>query len=478
MLDKKLNLKRSELDLFKAEYEIVSIERDENRTIAKVKSLGVALDKAIDERNRAAAVVDSIKDAIAAGKEVVRPQDQSSLDTLREGVISHQEELSEYAEVFTPKFMEIDPKILAIKRNLELLQTKIKARQTHSRELYLEEAERTLSAASRQASIQQMELDSYQATAQKFGSHLNLFNSKKSELDELEVLAQSLRTRLVNEQVNDPYETRVELLEKPFVALEPVSPDYIRDSGISLGVALISALLSLFIYNLLNPKQQPELVVNTHPMMRDVSALPYEQIDSQTPGQRLHVEATEQLAYHQNIDLTLEQCEQLIKVANRRTGAALRLLLSGISREELLGLKWQQFKELEGQAVLALDRSRSVGLVDSVVESLQGIAGVQASPDQTILETKPGCPLDENTLDAMLETAAYDAGLDRPERINAEALQATHRIFLLQQGIRLGEIEDYVGPLKPEVIRSYRSYVSPRLEGQRGDIDTVYPALK
>jgi site-specific recombinase XerD len=156
---------------------------------------------------------------------------------------------------------------------------------------------------------------------------------------------------------------------------------------------------------------------------------------------------------------------------------AIKLLLSGVDRNELLRLNWDQWEDADQQSTLELEHDRSLSLSPAVAESMRQCMESSTNADQTVLMNVQREALTLEALDTMVNLAAYDAGVVEPERVDAESLQHTYRIYLLQQGVRLGELERYVGPLLPEVIRQYRTYASPSAAENRDEIDALYPAL-
>ncbi|MCW8886782.1 MAG: hypothetical protein OQK12_16265, partial [Motiliproteus sp.] len=480
-VENKVLQKRKDLDQFKTKHSIVSAEREENRSLAKIQALNKALDNTLEEHAKAAALLDSLKTALAAGKEVVRPEDQATISKLNQDVVAHQEEYRSKAEIFTPTYMSMDPDMRALGNKIVVLEEKITTLRDRSRTLYFEDAERDLAAARNQKRRLERELRDHRAAAQAFSSSLDRFNAMRSELEELESSAQALRSRLVDEQVNQPYETKVELLEPPFVASRPIHPDYIQDSIYSVAGGFAFACLSLLIYGFLNPRHRPDIVLNAPTnATSNAQELPY------VPGQILPpAESYRHTIAHQTPRsfpselkcLSSDQCEQLLNAADSKTRTTIALLLSGVEIGELLGLKSGNIVNGIDKLTLMLDE-RSLVLAPRASAILAEHLSIADESVIYLLDNGSGEVMDLSTLDRYIADAARAAQFRDPGGVSAQLLEHTYRLFLIKQGICLAELERYVGRLTDDVIQKYHSYQTLFDQDSNIDVDPFYPALK
>lgn len=78
-LEEKVKVKRAEIEAFRLKNNILSIGRDENEALARLKGLNDSLNKASEEEVKAKANLDAIKLAITEGQPIVPQQDQGVL---------------------------------------------------------------------------------------------------------------------------------------------------------------------------------------------------------------------------------------------------------------------------------------------------------------------------------------------------------------------------------------------------------------
>ena len=74
--------------------------------------------------------------------------------------------------------------------------------------------------------------------------------------------------------------------------------------------------------------------------------------------------------------------------------------------------------------------------------------------------------------------AAIDAGMPRPEEITAESIRHTYIVYLVRQGIRLGELSQIVGTLSPSAQLSYSQYSPARPGRNIEDLNKIHPVLE
>jgi site-specific recombinase XerD len=79
--------------------------------------------------------------------------------------------------------------------------------------------------------------------------------------------------------------------------------------------------------------------------------------------------------------------------------------------------------------------------------------------------------------DSTLLYLAHDAGISRPNEINAEALRHTYFAYLARQGIRVSELRRLDGSLTPAILAAYARLAPPGVGRPLEEINSVYPAL-
>ncbi|MDO9239539.1 MAG: integrase, partial [Methylicorpusculum sp.] len=85
--------------------------------------------------------------------------------------------------------------------------------------------------------------------------------------------------------------------------------------------------------------------------------------------------------------------------------------------------------------------------------------------------------LSKEELSALISLAAIDAGLSHPEEITAESIRHTYIVYLVKQGLRLGELVNLVGYLPTSDLLNYAGYSPPRPGCGIDEIETIHPVL-
>ena len=118
----KVDAKRAELELYRSTYDIVSMERNENRLLKKLNGLTDSLNAANEEKVVAQARVNAIQTALAQGGPVGSDRAQTSLANLEDRLVDIQEQIEELEREFTPQYMSMDPRITALMKTKKLLE--------------------------------------------------------------------------------------------------------------------------------------------------------------------------------------------------------------------------------------------------------------------------------------------------------------------------------------------------------------------
>jgi polysaccharide biosynthesis transport protein len=75
-------------------------------------------------------------------------------------------------------------------------------------------------------------------------------------------------------------------------------------------------------------------------------------------------------------------------------------------------------------------------------------------------------------------SAAYEAGLDRPQEVTPLALRYTFISYLLRQGIRAADIDSIIGQEPHNEFVAWMQLNSPATRRPIEDIERVFPGLR
>jgi uncharacterized protein involved in exopolysaccharide biosynthesis len=155
----KVDAKRTQLERYRSDYDIVSMERNENRILKRLNGLTDSLNKTNEEKVVAQARLNAIQAALAQGRPVGREKAQASLVNLEDKLVDIRQQIKELEREFTPQYMSMDPRIAALVRKKKLLEDEISKKRREGGEITLAEAQQDLASARQSFESIQQQLD-------------------------------------------------------------------------------------------------------------------------------------------------------------------------------------------------------------------------------------------------------------------------------------------------------------------------------
>ncbi len=473
-LKPRIAAKRQQLDQFRQRHDIVSTENLENPAPAQLKGLQEALSKAREREITAKGQLAALKETTLQGNPVLRNQDQARVDALQRRADNLRERLRQFSDKFTPKYMALDPDIVSMTQNLEKLERQIVDARQQSQKQAVAEAEREFFSARQTVTDLQQQLTARQQAAQAFTARITEHKALQQELEQLEQLHQQTQARLTQEEIahqkNFP---TVTVLSQPTLPSAPIYPSYARDAGLSLAGSLLLAILAVGLYELLNrsptaparsephfhffalPEMRPTAMPHTSTALPDQAALP------QIPPR---------------LELTVADVSALLAVADPAGRLLIALLLSGLSVEEAISLRWEQVDLKTNQLQVVGASPRSIPLSGLLRVELTRQAQDPLTATAAVVQRQEH-PLTPEDATVLLDCIAHDADIAEPDGVTSQQLRHTYLAFLVRQGIRLTELEQIVGHLTPTVLAQYKTLSPPHSHRPLEQIDRIYPAL-
>src|SRR5690606_1573465 len=117
--------KRREMEAFRRQNGIVSIEREENPSASRLKGLNNALNEAATREVNAEAKLKAVNTGIAEGKGAIRQADRNAIAALELRAADLRAKLQDLEQDYTPQYLVMDPKFKAMKANLERAEQQI-----------------------------------------------------------------------------------------------------------------------------------------------------------------------------------------------------------------------------------------------------------------------------------------------------------------------------------------------------------------
>lgn len=472
--------KRRAVEEFRTQYHIVSPEREENEALAQLQGLGKSLQTAGDRVSAAEGKLSALREAVAAGKGVVRAKDNPTLANLEQRASQAREDLRNLERTYTPDYLAIDPNARTLRARLAAQEEQIKAQRAASQQAALAEAEEELASAREAQRRLRAQIAAGRQGAGQFAARFDQFKALRSELEQLESTyrdAQQRRAKLeATERARVP---SVQVLEQAALPREPWRPRYWRDAAFVVAGALLLALLAMALVELFNRPEPGPAVVLAQPVIGGALLQGVRRplgLEATAPPA---LGATERPLLERPAamprELSAEEMHSLLRAAERDTQLAILLLLSGISPEEALELRWRDVER--GGAVVHLGGACARSVRSNAVAA-RYLAAASGSPDAPVLAAAAGQPATLESLATQLLYAAHDARLERIHEITPNALRHTYIAYLARQGIRFADLAQVVGQLPAATLAAYSALAPAGARLARESVNLVYPGLE
>ncbi len=469
-LTEKINSARTELEAFRRTNDITSTGRDENEPLARLNGLNESLNKASEEEVKAKANLDAIKSAISRDQAVVPGQEQGSLQDLEKRLQELQEKLAEFDKRFTRDYLDKQPNLKIIPEQIKKLEDEIKSKREYGKKFVLTEAENNYAAAQQTVKEIRAQLDENKKQAAAFTSKFTEHEALKTDLEGLEKLYRETQERLVQIQTSHKEKyPQVTVIDRAYLSMDPISPDYSRDALIAIASSLLLSLFTVWIFDYLTRKQEqpsPITLSGIHMYNPAVADMLNYQQTAVRPIEQRQTNALES-PYHR--ELSVQQLRILLEASNLKGKQVIGLLLSGLTLGEAASLKTEQI-DLEKATITITGSIPRTLMINRALKALFAQSGNHPVWDADK-------PVSTDELAAAVLCTAVDSGLPNPGEINAEAIRHSYIAYLVRQGLRLSDLEQITGYLEPSVISSYSSYSPPQQGLSIDEVELLHPAL-
>jgi len=476
-LDAEVAAKRDVINVFRARYDIVSIEHKENDVLANIEGLSQSYTDANEHLAKAQGHLQALRNAVAAGKAVVRAKDDPTIADLEQRVSVLREQWRDLQRRYTPNYLALDADARSLRARLDNLDEQLKAQHAASERAALAEAQEELSSA--QAAVDQLRKDvaDNQRQAQEFATHLNEYKALREDLDHIEGLHRAALDRLAKLEASERERApHVNLLEAAAMSREPWRPNYLLDAAIgaagSLAFGLFAAWFAEFIAG---PSRSPTMLVQHSWVPAFLGGAPAPEPRLLADRGPLQLQAREAPLR----ELTDTEVATLLAAAtDPEARLVLTLLLMGMSAQELISLSWDDIDLDAGVIHLGDESPRAISL-DEPLRSMI-IDRQRQKPDlaATVLHDRHGNHFAIDEIGRLVLYAADEAGLDRSHEITPDALRYTYLSFLLRQGIRAADVARIVGHLPHNDLIAYMQRHSPAVRLPFEQVERLLPALR
>lgn len=475
-LEGKIEAARAEILAFREANDIVGLERDENRSLSRLKGLNNSVNKAREKLVDAQAHQRSVEEAIARGETVIPNEQKADISKLQRQLRRKQTQLANLRSKYTQVYIERDPKLKALPDDVAELQDELRSTLEQARITVRDEAMQAVAAA--EVSVEELErkLADHQKNVQAFTEQFKEFKALEEGLARLERLYAENKERLAEIQVTNlekfPPIQVVEWAREPGT---PIYPDYQRDILIAMGIAFGVALLVTWLVEYLSERSKPAAT----PPYLGIRIYPGDQAQALGASQaNAHLGYQPGPAAQLNTpppnlpvlprELSVAELSSLVVVAEPKIAAHAALLLSGVSPFEFPLLHAGCLHPADRYIDIPGSSPRAINIADSVWRRLE--------PIQSMLAKTRGL-MSLPDLDAGLAGAARDAQLTDPGSINAMALWHSYVVFLIRQGIDREDLVRRVGAIPPEVNATLMHFAPPGGPRSLPNIEFTHPVV-
>ena len=474
-LQLKIEAAREELLGFREANDIVSLERDENRSLATLKGLNNSLNKAREALVEARARKMAIDEAIANGETVIPSEQKNDMTRMKLDVERTRARVADLKQKYTQRYIDRDPVLKNLPGMLNEMERELVRALELGERTVKDEAQQDVATAEASVTALERELIEHQDKVQKFTERFKEFKAMEEGLAGLEKLANENKARLAKIEVQNLKKyPPIQVVEWARVPSRPIYPDYERDLMIALAAALGLALFVTWLVEYLSERSRPShatpyLGVRIYPDGR-TQTIAAPQVHNQ-----LNHDATVAAAPPAPANLPIlprelagAELKSLMAVADPLTAGYAALLLSGISPYELPLLHSACFDSSGDRIEVPGASRREITIGQGAWRRLEPVLAEMAG-------SKMAVPLPE--LDQRLVGCAREAQLADPGSINALSLWHSYVLYLVRQGIDASALAARAGAIPPDVHGTMMHFAPPGGNRPLSSIEFIHPIL-
>lgn len=486
-MDERVRARQREVEEFRVNSAIVSAERSENQTLARLKGLGDAVAKNDERAANAEGRLRALEEAAAQGRRSTLAKDNPTVAGMESRLSQQREEYKAMERQFTPQYLDMDPGARALRNRIAALEQQLDNERRKGLQNALAEAREELEGARATSRRLQQQFSEDRQKAQSFTRRFAEFEAMKDDLKGLEQVRQSARQRLLAlEATAKERKPRLLVVEAAAVPETAWRPLYTRDAAISVAGSLLLGFLAVWFVEFFNRTEPvapgPSTVIIPQPWMQPVPPGPA--LGSAPAMHAVGHQPTPPAAapmplLAQALPRELEQYEvgQLLAATAPEHLPMLVCLLCGLSVDELGALRTGDLDAAKGLLSVPGDTPRLLALPEPLRVLLVASSGAGAAPERPLLPAPGDRPLTAADVASAVTSAAFDAGLEQPQSVTPESLQHTYVAFLVRQGLRFGDLGRLVGRLSSEQLNALAPLAPPGERRPLAEVDQVMPAV-
>ena len=478
--------KRREVEAFRTRHNIAAVEQEQSQVQAQTRNLTASLGNANENIAKVEEKLRALTDSAGAGTTAAPSRDDPTLANLEQRATTVREQLRDLERDFTPSYLAKNPNVTGLRQRLVELERQIAAQREAGQRNTLAQVQAELASAQSAAARIQNQIAKGQKDLGQFAARLNEYKAQQDQLNAVEAAYQDASRRLAKlDATVRAHTTTVKLLEPASTPQQPWRPNYWRDTGVCLGASLVLALLAMWLVELFNRSEpRPSVVVLQPPSGGLPNAAAQPTLGWQEPSAIPLAARAPALLQQQPAlprELSQDEVAALVRASDDDSRLAVLLLLSGVSPDEALALRWSDVDLAGNRIHVGGGAARDIALHDSLRALLA--ARAPAARSEFVLGEEDRPP-SRDTVNAQLLCGAHDAGIENAIEVTPDCLRHTYVAFLVRQGIRFADLTRLVGNLpmvRPRDHGEHRCWFHPPMAGQvetgaHGRIDSLLSA--
>lgn len=479
---------RKTIEAFRVSANIVSGERDENRTLSRLKGLGSSLSAATDREAVAEGKVQALEQAMREGQRAPRARDNPTVASIEQRLSQAREDWRALERQFTPQYLDMDPGARALRTRIVNLEQQLEAERRKSTLSALAEAKDELAGARAATRRLQQQLSDDKQTVQTFSRQFGEYQAMQDELRGLDQMRTASRQRLLGLEASETArKPKTQVLEFAAVPETAWRPLYWRDAGISLAGSLLLGLLAVWFVEFFDRAEPAPAGPQTIVIPQTWSPLPQRvppQLDAAAAAEALSFAApTPLLSPPRTRELTHEEVRSLLANAAAEHQPLLGCLLCGMTAAEVVAARVADVDTQAMTLTIPGERGQALPLEGPLLALLALLAlrtreAAAAPGDRALFERSADAPMTLQDVQSLVTSSALDANLPDAVQVLPETLRHTYIAFLVRQGLRFGELRRVVGLIPPDAMSALASLAPGAQRVGLDAVDRLLPALR
>jgi uncharacterized protein involved in exopolysaccharide biosynthesis len=481
IVEQRVNERRRAVEAFRLKSNIVSAERDENRTLSRLKGLGTSLSTATDREAIAAGKVQALEQAIASGQRSPLARDNPTVASMEARLSQLREELRALEREYTPQYLDMDPRSRSLRTRIANLEQQFEGERLKSQQMALATAREELASAQATAKRLQQQMAEDKQSVQAFSRNFMDYQAMQDELKSLEQLRQAARQKVVSMEASElARKPRTQVIENATMPDSAWRPLYWRDAGISMVGSLVLGFLAVWFVEFFNRRDPVSASTSSTVIIPQpwVTIAPPDGPALAAPAapEALANQSPVALAAPPARELSADEQRSLLAEAAPEQIPLLVCLLCGLTAGEAAALRVADVETLSGRLTVGGDGTRVLDVGPALAAIVARYASDQL--DTPLLRAPSGKQMTEADVRGVVMTAALDAGIAKAHEVTPSTLRHTYVAFIARQGLRFSDLGRLVGPTPAEDLNALAALAPGIRRVGLDQIEKILPAVR